>query len=205
MFTKYSLKKFITRNYKFINMLKKNKSQFRTLMYHSIYNEKITDKDSIWSLKLSLFKSQMSYLKKNKKIYHCNDLLYEIEFLFQTFRYTPNKVLNMTGSLLSPVISRYETIVGNLSNYRANLLLCTIYEGDLVNSDELNSVSDSSKTMVSLFNDAIYKTGKKFDIEVLELRHIFVTPEDYANPIEPSHIGGSKLAAEINDWLLKSA
>ncbi len=134
-----------------------------------------------------------------------NDLLHEIDFLFQTFRYTPNKVLNMTGSLLSPVISRYETIVGNLSNYRANLLLCTIYEGDLVNSDELNSVSDSSKTMVSLFNDAIYKTGKKYDVEVLELRHIFVTSEDYANPIEPSHIGGSKLAAEINDWLLKSA
>tara|TARA_B100001741_G_C16516842_1_gene582647 strand:- start:433 stop:1056 length:624 start_codon:yes stop_codon:yes gene_type:complete len=130
-----------------------------------------------------------------------NDLLHEIDFLFQNILYKPNKALKKVGSLLSPIISRYETIVRNLSNHRANLLLCTIYEGDLVNSDELNSVIDSSKTMVSLFNDAIYRNGKKFKVDVLELRDIFVSPEDYANPIEPSHIGGGKLAKAIKNWV----
>ena len=66
-------------------------------------------------------------------------------------------------------------------------------------SDEYRDVLDSSKTMVSSFNDIVYKTADKFDADVLELRHIFTSPEDYANPIEPSHIGGEKLAQEIID------
>lgn len=37
--------------------------------------------------------------------------------------------------------------------------------------------------------------------DVLELREIFVRPEDYANPIEPSHIGGEKLAKAIQKWV----
>ena len=68
-------------------------------------------------------------------------------------------------------------------------------------SDEYRDVLDSSKTMVSSFNDIVYKTASKFDADVLELRHIFTSPEDYANPIEPSHIGGEKLAHEIIHWI----
>ena len=30
---------------------------------------------------------------------------------------------------------------------------------------------------------------------------IFVDEQDYANPIEPSHVGGGKLAEEILVWL----
>ena len=55
--------------------------------------------------------------------------------------------------------------------------------------------------MVSFFNDSIYRIGSKYNIEVLELREIFVTSEDYANPIEPSHEGGQKFAKEIVRWV----
>ena len=96
---------------------------------------------------------------------------------------------------------QYESIVANLSNYRAKLLLCTVYEGDLVDSDEFNDVIYSSKTMLSIFNDLVYKTAQKYNAEVLELRDIFVLPKDYANPIEPSHIGGEKLAKAIKEWV----
>ena len=58
-----------------------------------------------------------------------------------------------------------------------------------------------SEMMVSSFNDIVYKTAMKYKADVLELRHIFVSPEDYANPIEPSHSGGEKLAKEIIKWI----
>ena len=50
-------------------------------------------------------------------------------------------------------------------------------------------------------NDTIHFLGKKYDLEVLELRNIFTEVSDYANPIEPSHKGGEKLAKEIINWL----
>ena len=131
-----------------------------------------------------------------------NDLLYNIPFLYE------GPIENINGAIagvqqyiLNPLQQRYETIVERLSSHRANLLLCTVYEGDLGRSDEYRDVLDSSKTMVSSFNDIVYKTAGKFDADVLELRHIFTSPEDYANPIEPSHIGGEKLAQEIIHWI----
>jgi len=113
-----------------------------------------------------------------------------------------NKVFEETYfEIIEPFKKQYETIVANLSNHRANLLLCTVYEGDLVDSDEFSDVNNSSKTMVSIFNDIVYRVANKYGADVLELRDIFVRPEDYANPIEPSHIGGRKLAEAIYDWI----
>ena len=68
-------------------------------------------------------------------------------------------------------------------------------------TDEFKDVLDSSKIMVSSFNDIVYKTAQKYNVDVLELRDIFVSSEDYANPIEPSHVGGEKLAKAIKEWV----
>ena len=151
-----------------------------------------------------------------------NDLLHNISFLQTTsdlsrimgkgsmigkwgtkeLNPTRNKVFEETYfEIIKPFKQQYETIVANLSNQRANLLLCTVYEGDLVDSDEFSDVSNSSKTMVSIFNDIVYRTANKFNVDVLELRNIFTSPQDYANPIEPSHTGGEKLAQEIIHWI----
>jgi len=151
-----------------------------------------------------------------------NDLLHNISFLQTTSELsevmgkdarigkwgarelnpTRNKVFEETYfEIIKPFTKQYGTIVANLSNHRAKLLLCTVYEGDLVDSDEFSDVNNSSKTMVSVFNDIVYRTANKYDADVLELREIFVSSEDYANPIEPSHIGGGKLAKAIKKWV----
>lgn len=151
-----------------------------------------------------------------------NDLLQNISFLQMTSKLSEvmdkdarigkwgvrelnpsrNKVFEETYfEIIKPFNSLYETIVEKLSNYRAKLLLCTVYEGDLFGSDEFKNVFYSSKTMVSIFNDLVYKSSSKFKTDVLELRNIFVSSEDYANPIEPSHIGGEKLAKSIVEWV----
>ena len=151
-----------------------------------------------------------------------NDLLHNISFLQRTSELSKimgkdaridkwgvkelnpsrNRVFEETYfEIIKPFTKQYETIVANLSNHRAKLLLCTVYEGDLVDSDEFSDVNNSSKTMVSLFNDIVYRTANKYGADVLELREIFVSPEDYANPIEPSHIGGGKLAKAMQKWV----
>ena len=151
-----------------------------------------------------------------------NDLLHNISFLQTTSELSKimgkgamigkwgakelnpsrNKVFEETYfEIIEPFKKQYETIVANLSNHRANLLLCTVYEGDLVDSDEFSDVSNSSKTMVSIFNDIVYRVANKFNSDVLELRDIFISSDDYANPIEPSHIGGEKLAQSIVQWI----
>ena len=144
-----------------------------------------------------------------------NDLLGNLYFLIDAmglYQGQESKVFQRTTTrnktfedtyfeIIKPMQQEYESVVANLSNYRAKLLLCTVYEGDLVDSDEFSDVIYSSKTMLSIFNDLVYRTAQKYNAEVLELRDIFVSPEDYANPIEPSHIGGEKLAKAIKDWV----
>ena len=188
----------------------------------SIQNNAV-DGDTMYNLELKLLDT-----KKVKNASHIvvsiggNDLLQNISFLQMTSRLSEvmdkdariekwgarelnpsrNKVFEETYfEIIKPMQQEYESIVANLSNYRAKLLLCTVYEGDLVNSDEFSDVIYSSKTMLSIFNDLVYRTAQKYNGEVLELRDIFVSSEDYANPIEPSHIGGEKLAKAILDWV----
>jgi hypothetical protein len=113
-----------------------------------------------------------------------------------------NRVFEETYfKIIKPITKKYETIVANLSNYRMKLPLRTVYKGDLVDLDEFSDVNYSSKTMVSVFNDIVYRTANKYGADVLELREIFVSPEDCANPIEPSHIQGGKLAKAIQKWV----
>lgn len=49
------------------------------------------------------------------------------------------------------------------------------------------------------FNDAILRSAIEAGIPVIDLRLICTAPSDYSplSPIEPSHIGGSKIAAAI--------
>jgi len=134
-----------------------------------------------------------------------NDLLQNILFLHEGPIESINKALSdVHKQILKPLEQRFETIVEKLSSHRANLLLCTVYEGDLGRTDEFRDVLDSSKIMVSSFNDTVYKTASKYNADVLELRHILTSPEDYANPIEPSHIGGGKLAKAIQEWIKRN-
>ena len=75
MNSSYKKKLFITKIYK---IFKGNQNSFRTLMYHSIYDDKIENKpNQLWSLKSSLFKEQINFIKKegNKKIYKTETLL----------------------------------------------------------------------------------------------------------------------------------
>jgi len=134
-----------------------------------------------------------------------NDLLQNMYFLKNRERLTTNEVFEQAVGIMAPIKRRYQTIVQKLSLQDSSILLCTVYEGNLLNDPLLYDIALSSKAMVSMLNDIVYSTANMYRAEVLELRNIFTKPRDYANPIEPSHIGGSKFALQINDWIQQSA
>ena len=130
-----------------------------------------------------------------------NDLLNHISFLKSKVELTPKEVMEQAVCKLAPIKHRYRSIVKKLSQQDSNILLCTVYEGNLSSDIFYRDISFASMAMVSMLNDIIFSTGATFNVDVLELRNIFTEEQDYANPIEPSHIGGMKLASRILDWI----
>ena len=130
-----------------------------------------------------------------------NDLLEQIYFLKNKEEFTVKEVMEQAVCKLAPIKNRYRTIVQNLSQQNSKILLCTVYEGNLLDDSLYSDIAFASQAMVSMLNDIIFSTAATYKVDVLELRNIFTKPEDYANPIEPSHKGGKKLASGIIEWV----
>lgn len=73
------------------------------------------------------------------------------------------------------------------------LTLCTIYNGRFPDPSYQRLVS----VALMVFNDAILRIAIEQALPVIDLRAICSKPEDYANPIEPSSVGGEKIARAI--------
>jgi hypothetical protein len=70
--------------------------------------------------------------------------------------------------------------------------VCTIYNGNL--GAEMHAAVSAA---LAIFNDSISRAARERGWNVIELRDLCCEPADYANPIEPSVIGGAKIAAAI--------
>lgn len=99
--------------------------------------------------------------------------------------------------LLAEAVGTFE------ANYRAALaaclarqlplVLCTVYNGNFSDRMYQRQVT----TALTVFNDAIVRAGIEHGLDVLDLRLVCTRPEDYANPIEPSSVGGARIADAI--------
>jgi len=49
-----------------------------------------------------------------------------------------------------------------------------------------------------VFNDVILRVGIESGLAIIDLRFVGSSPADYANPIEPSSIGGGNALAIVN-------
>ncbi len=59
----------------------------------------------------------------------------------------------------------------------------------------------AAESAISIFNDVIQQEAYCRSFNILELRTLFIDHTDYANPIEPSAIGGARLANAMNSWV----
>lgn len=88
---------------------------------------------------------------------------------------------------------RYRKAVTACLAHKLPLTICTIYNGNFPDRDYQRQVA----TALAVFNDAIIRVGAEHALSVLDLRQLCNRPEDYANAIEPSSIGGAKIAKAI--------
>lgn len=89
--------------------------------------------------------------------------------------------------------AKYRKAVAACMRHRLPLVICTIYNGNFPDRKYQQQVT----VALTAFNDVIIRLGLEHALQVLELRQICTQPQDYANPIEPSDIGGAKIAQAI--------
>lgn len=73
------------------------------------------------------------------------------------------------------------------------LAVCTIYHGNFDEAAHRERVA----VALAVFNDAIVRAAMDHGLAVIDLRRLCAAPEDYANPIEPSTVGGGKIARAL--------
>jgi len=99
--------------------------------------------------------------------------------------------------LLANIADRFARDYGNAVeaclDRRLPLAVCTIYNG-LFPDPIFQRIATIA---VMVFNDVILRAAIRHALPVIDLRAICVAPEDYANPIEPSSVGGEKIARAI--------
>ena len=129
-----------------------------------------------------------------------NDLLQNMRLLATEDRVTPVGLFESLGAVADGFTDRYQSI---LSMLQGPCLVMTIYNPSFQRDPAMAHLQRSCEMVVGMFNDIIQQLVRQHDKDLLELRDIFVEESDYANPIEPSHIGGGKLADAIIDWVEK--
>ncbi|HWZ83086.1 MAG TPA: SGNH/GDSL hydrolase family protein [Terriglobales bacterium] len=88
---------------------------------------------------------------------------------------------------------RYRRVVGECRKIGLPLTICTIYNGCFPDADYQRLIS----TALMVFNDVILRVAIEYGLSVIDLRFVCSSAADYANPIEPSSVGGEKIARAI--------
>lgn len=73
------------------------------------------------------------------------------------------------------------------------LVVCTIYNGCFPDP----TYQRLAALGLTVFNDVILRVAIERRLPLIDLRSVCSDPEDYANPIEPSSVGGEKIARAI--------
>ncbi len=113
------------------------------------------------------------------------------------------EALGWFADAVGPFRQRYRALLRRIADARRpgqHVAVCTIYEGNLG-----PQVHRAAATAIALFNDAIGRSAREQGWPVIELRDLFTEAADYANPIEPSVRGGTKLAAAIARFATSAA
>jgi GDSL-like Lipase/Acylhydrolase family len=73
------------------------------------------------------------------------------------------------------------------------LVVLTIYHGNFPDPRYQRVVA----TALTVFNDVIIRTATEMRLMLIDTRFVCNSPADFANPIEPSSVGGEKIARAI--------
>lgn len=157
------------------------------------------------SVTADVIKKQVNKLKPDDYIILSsggNDALSNIEILDNTEKVTSRQLLNVLWNIRSAFSAKYSSLLEKLSGEQRRVLALTIYNPAFASNGMEMEDQLAAEAGLSGFNDVIQQQALKYSCDILDIRPIFNSPEDYANPIEPSMIGGQKIAKEISKWVL---
>ena len=103
------------------------------------------------------------------------------------------KAIETLADVASEFEGRYRSCVAACLTTNLPLVVCTIYNGAF----DDRAFQRIASTTLTVFNDAILRVAIEHALPVIDLRSVCAKPEDYANPIEPSSVGGEKIARAI--------
>lgn len=121
-----------------------------------------------------------------------NDVLRHAELLERPVSRSAQAVA-MIGHAARGFEAAYRAMLPPFLQLDRRLAICTIYSGNFSDADFQRVAS----VALSPFNDAIIRIGVEHGLTIIDLRLVCNAPADYANPIEPSSIGGAKIADAI--------
>ena len=113
--------------------------------------------------------------------------------IFESGASSAAEVLWRLADIADGFENNYRTAVETCLRPGLPLAVCTIYNGCFPDP----SYQRLASVALMVFNDVILRTAISHDLQVIDLRAVCSRPEDYANPIEPSSIGGEKIARAI--------
>ena len=123
-----------------------------------------------------------------------NDALGEIGVLQQRVR-SVAEGLAVLADVLVRFESAYVELLETIAATGRPAAACTIYNPRYPEP----GLQGVATTALGLFNDVILRAAHRAGFPLVELRAICTEDEDYANPIEPSSIGGAKIARTLCD------
>lgn len=107
--------------------------------------------------------------------------------------YSSADALRLIAASVREFELRYRAAVAACLARKLPLVVCTIYNGNFPDPD----YRERAVVALTAFNDAILRTACAHGLDVIDLRAVCDLPQDYANPIEPSSVGGAKIARAI--------
>src|SRR5262245_22077181 len=132
-----------------------------------------------------------------------NDALQHIEMLQALNATTAMDVLVKLHTIREEFCRTYSPLLDRLANTHAQVMVLTVYNPCFDGYGMDASYQQAAESAVSLFDDVIQQKAYRRSFKLLELRTLFTDQADYANPIEPSAIGGAKLAKAMKAWITK--
>ena len=89
--------------------------------------------------------------------------------------------------------SRYVKTLNSILAYEQPLIVCTIYNPKYPNP-EMQVMAEAG---LSFFNDVITQEALRLELPIIDLREVCASKKAFANPIEPSEIGGDLITNTI--------
>jgi lysophospholipase L1-like esterase len=130
-----------------------------------------------------------------------NDALQHIDLLETIAETTTKDLLVRLWKIREEFRQIDASLLDRLAATRAQVLVMTIYNPCFRGHGSDDAYQQAAASAVSIFNDVIQQEAHLRSFHILELRNLFGDSADYANQIEPSAIGGAKLAAALSAWI----